>query len=143
MAQFRERDADNSIEEYGHEAGIGELKQAAAAVHAYLVARAEKDWNAACTLVSRELEERVKAILGIGGPPVHQSCAKMLARLAPGEPPVADTPYKATEVDAGSLRVKGNTGFLFFNADTEGRKLIMSREGGEWKVAGLLPTALH
>jgi hypothetical protein len=54
-----------------------------------------------------------------------------------------DTPYEATEVDAGSLRVHGNFGFLFFNADTNGHKLAMEREGGEWRAYGLFPTPLH
>jgi hypothetical protein len=148
--QFRERGADNSVEEYGHEASRSELEQAASEVHAYLVARAEKAWGAACAHSSEALKHRIEGVVEFSteasGRPartVPKGCAGMMGNLAPGEPPVADTPYKATTLIAGSLRVEGEVGFLFFNVHSEGRKLIVAREGGRWKPAGLLPTPLH
>ena len=53
------------------------------------------------------------------------SCATVFKTLAPGEPPIADTRREATEVDADSLRIAADTGFLFFNAKTDGHKLIV------------------
>jgi len=143
IAPYREAGADNSIEEYGHEASSAELKQAARAVHAYLVARVERDWVAACALSSPYLRHHIKVVYEFTHPGKPRSCAEMFRALAPGEPPIADTTRKSTEVDADSLRVEGTTGFLFFDGDIEGRKLIMVRVGARWKPAGLLPTPLH
>lgn len=142
-APFRERGADNSIEEYGHEASRAELQQAAATVHEYLIARVRKDWRAACSLSSRSLRHRIRDVFELAQPHQAQSCPEMLAVLAPGEPPIAPTTYEATKVEAGSLRVESRTGFLFFNADSNGSKLIVARDGDLWKPAGFLPTALH
>jgi hypothetical protein len=145
IAQFRQRGAgaDNSIEEYGREGSRAELTQAAENVHAYLVARAEGDWPTACSLIGEILKLRLRAILEFSHQPLGRNCAERMRRIAPGEPAIARTRYEATEVDAASIRVDGHTGFLFFNPDNGGRKLILAWEGGEWKTAGLLPTPLH
>jgi hypothetical protein len=143
IAPYREAGGDNSIEEYGREASSVELKQAAKAVHDYLVARVGKSWMAACSLSSPYLRHHVKVVYEFTHPGKPRSCPAMFKALAPGEPPIADTRRKSTEVDADSLRVEGTTGFLFFDAKTEGRKLIMVRVGTKWMPAGLLPTPLH
>jgi hypothetical protein len=143
IVPYREAGADNSIEGYGHEASSAELKQAAKAVQGYLVARVEKDWVTACALSSPYLRHHIKVVYEFTHPGEPRSCAEMFKALAPGEPPIADTTRKATEVEADSLRVEGTTGFLFFDAKTEGRKLIVVRVGTRWMPAGLLPTPLH
>jgi hypothetical protein len=143
IAQFREPGGDNSIEEYGRNGTKAELKQAAATVHAYLVARADRDWSKACTLAGGILRRRVAAIVELTGMAAGRSCAERMGRLARGEPDIAQTRYEATKVDAAAIRVDGDTGFIFFNAGGAGRKLILSREHGRWKVGGLLPTPLH
>jgi len=143
IAPFRERGRDNSIEEYGHEASRAELEQAATLVHEYLVARVSKDWARACALSAPFLRQHIRVIYELVHPQKPRSCGEMLKTLAPGEPPIADTTREATEVDAGSLQIEGDTGFLFFNAKTDGRKLIMARIGEIWMPGGLLPTSLH
>jgi hypothetical protein len=143
IAPYREPSGDNSIEEYGHEASRAELEQAAKTVHEYLVARVSKDWDRACALSTPYLRHHIKVIYELTPPHTARTCGQMLKALAPGEPPIADTTREATEVDADSLRVEGGTGFLFFDAKTEGRKLIMGLDGNTWKPAGLLPTPLH
>lgn len=140
IKSYREHDADNSIEEYGREASRAELEQAATTVHEYLVARVSKDWVGACSLSSAFLRRHIYELMK---PRKPTTCAKLFKELAPGEPPIAGTTREATEVDADSLRVDGDTGFLFFNAKTDGHKLIVVRDGGAWKPAGLLPTPLH
>ncbi len=143
VAQFRAAGRDNSIERYGHEASRPELEQAATVVHTYLVARANRDWGKACAVVSKDLIRRMRGILEFANRTVPQRCDKLMEVLARGEPAVASSRYAASEVDGGSLRIKDGTGFLFFNARTSGRKLIMVRESGGWRPAGLLPTSLH
>jgi hypothetical protein len=140
IAPYEESGGDNSIEAYGHEASHAELEQAATTVHEYLVARVAKDWADACSLSSAYLRRHIYELVT---PRKPTSCATVFKTLAPGEPPIADTTREATEVDADSLRVAGDTGFLFFNAKTDGHKLIVVRDDGVWKPAGLLPTPLH
>jgi hypothetical protein len=143
IAPFKQAGRDNSIEEYGHEGTRRELEQAAATVHAYLIARAYGDWGKACSLSGMILKRQVARLLKVTHSGGGKGCAQRMRRLARGEPKAAPTRYAATEVDAGALRVKGGTAFIFFNANTNGRKLILIRERGAWLVAGLLPTALH
>ena len=143
VGRYRERGADNSIEEYGHEASRAELEQAATNVHAYLVAWVDKDFGVACSLSSKLLKQHLKGVFELSRKSPNQGFAQMLEAVARGEAPLADTPYEATEVDASSLRVEGRTGFLFFSSAGEGHQLEVLREGGTWRNKALLPSALH
>jgi hypothetical protein len=142
-AQFRIPGGENILIKFGHEARQAELEQAAATVHGYLIARASKNWRAACSFSSHTFRELLKGDFELVHRFAGQSCGEMLRAIAPGEPPIAKTRYKATAVDAGSLRVEDGYGFLLFNAGPESRKLIVSRDDGDWKVTGLLPTPLY
>jgi hypothetical protein len=142
-AQFRIRGGENILVNFGREASRAELEQAAAAVHGYLVARAEKNWQAACSFSSHTFRTLLRGDFELTHRFAGQSCGRMLRAIAPGEPPVAKTRYMATVVDAGSLRVEDGYGFLLFNAGPESRKLIVSRDDGSWLVTGLLPTPLY
>ncbi len=136
-AQFRRvPGGGNGTEQYGHESDSANLKEAASAVHGYLVARAKRDWKVACSYVARAVVEELRGFTSAS----PKSCPKMMASIAVGEPRIADTAYEATEVIAGSFRVKGSYGYLFFNPRTNAAKMLMFREGREWKVDGLLPT---
>lgn len=143
IAAFREPGANNSLEEYGHEATRVELEQAAANVHAYLAAVTSEEWRAACAAVSRELVRSLGRVFKSGERPASQSCAEMIRGSAGSEAPLADTPYKSSEVDAGSLRIEGDTGFLFFNAVAGGLQILVLREGGKWKVDSPYPAGVH
>ncbi|HXS33721.1 MAG TPA: hypothetical protein VN758_08120 [Solirubrobacterales bacterium] len=142
--QFRERGADNSIEEYGHEASRSELEQAASDVHSYLVARVEEDWTQACTYFSKDFRKQLEEEAPHSEQVAGKGCAATVdAYLSPV--PRSER-YESSKVEAGSLRVKGDTGFIFFNAAAPdgGHKLYMAREDGSWRIGGnLYPTSLH
>ncbi len=142
IAQYRVRGEDNTIEAYGREGARAELAQAAADVHGYLVAKAEGNLQAACAFLSKTLNRR----LGQEAPPAkrgsRQACAATIAAYT-SPVPAADR-YRESEVVAGSLRIRGDTGFLFFNAARGGEKLLMVREDGKWRIAeNLTPTPAH
>jgi hypothetical protein len=142
-AQFRQHGTDNSLEEYGDETGRAELAQAAANVHAYLVARAGRDWHRACALGSSKLHRILEGVFASTEQSIHRSCAAMIAIVARGGGATGETAYKATRIDARSFRTDGNYGYLFFYSGGGGRQQELFREGGVWKVKALLPSSLH
>lgn len=140
MAQFETKGGDNSIEEFGGEGSSPEFSEAAAALHGYLDARAERAWGAACGYlaegVTRELGAQLGEARGDGGP----SCPELLAGLSGGVPEAALR--EAAVADAGALRSEGGRGFLLFHGAGRIAYFIpMVREGGHWKVAAIAASA--
>jgi hypothetical protein len=136
--QFR-RAGTIGNEGYGYEASRAELKQAAEDVHDYLAAYAEEDWEMACAFLSRRYANRLKEEAMRSAQTAGDSCAAMIdaytAPIARGER------TRRSEVVAGSLRIKGDTGYLFFNPAGAGEKFLMLRENGAWRIAeNLWPT---
>lgn len=140
-AQYREPGRDNTIEAYGREGNRDELAQAAGEVHGYLVARIEEDWAAACSHLSRALRQRLEEDEVLAKQAGSRSCAAILPTISVPLP--GDTLRESTAMDAGSLRVKDDYGFLFFDSPTGGHKLLVLRENGTWRANGLFPTPLH
>ncbi|HEY8082742.1 MAG TPA: hypothetical protein VIE64_04180 [Solirubrobacterales bacterium] len=139
-AQFREPGGDNSVQNFGREASKAELTQAATVLHSYLVARAEKDWESACSYLSegkvRELEQLAAQSSKLEG----KGCAATLGALAIGIPQAASV--AATEVDAASLRVGGKMTFLLYHgAHNTDYFALMTNEDGAWKVDDTSPAA--
>lgn len=141
-AQFRERGKDNSIEGYGHEANRKELTQAATDVHGYLVARVAGDYQAACAYLARDFARRLAEESRLAKGSTDKRCGASVDFYLPAVSP--RDRYEMSTVDAGSLRTRGNTGFIFFKFGKEEGKLLMVREDGGWKIAANLePTPLH
>ena len=140
-AQFETKGGDNSIQESGSETSGGEFAQAAAALHDYLDARAAHAWAAACESLFAGVTEQLSQLTGAGGQGRKPGCAEALADLSAGIPDSALR--EAAVADAGSLRAEGDRGFLLFKgAHGAGYFVPMAREGGEWKVAAIAPSAL-
>jgi hypothetical protein len=138
-AQFEAKGGDNSIQRYGGEVSAAEFTAAAAALHAYLDARAARAWAAACSYMRAGLTSQLAAMSGGGGK--KMPCAKVLAALSAGLPPQALR--EAAVADAGALRANGQTGFLLFKGAHETDYFMpMAREDGEWKVGALAPSAM-
>jgi hypothetical protein len=139
-AQFEAEGGDNSIQEYGSEPSSAEFAEAAAALHAYLDARAAHAWAAACEYLATGMREALIQQLASGGG--KSSCAAILASLSAGVPDSALR--EAAAVDAGALRGEGDSGFLLLHgAHGVDWFVPMAREGGTWKVAALAPSALQ
>jgi hypothetical protein len=140
-AQFRSKGGDNSIQDFGEEAGESELEEAAASLHGFLVARAEEDWPTACSHLSKAVDQQLKQLASRSGELSGAGCAGILAALTPALPPKIKK--ESTIVDAGSLRTEGGQAFLIYRG-AEGTiyAIPMAPEGGAWKVAALAATPL-
>ncbi len=134
--QFEARGGDNSIQESGQEASGSDFGEAAAALHAYLDARAAGAWAVACEYLAPGV---YRGLAGQGGG--APGCAEILAGLSAGLPPRALRDVAVADV--GSFRVEGDSGFLLFHgAHGVDWFVPMVREDGSWKVAALAPSAL-
>lgn len=140
--QYRVAPGDNSIQDFGKEAGDSEREEAAAALHSYLDARAEGEWAVACTYmaksVAQSLEKLAQHLKQIG----DNSCGGALEKLTnPAAKKVAEE--EAAEADVGSLRLEGDSAFVIYTgAEGKVRAMPMTTEGGAWKVSSLTPTSL-
>jgi hypothetical protein len=139
--QFLTKGGDNSIQEYGDEAGESELTQAAEALHGYLVARAGEDWAKACSYLTKR-EVRQLEQLGSRSPQLQgKGCPAVIEALS-GEPLPNSTRRELTELDAASLRVEGEGAFLLYRGTgNAGFFVRMESEGGTWRVAALSPSS--
>jgi len=131
--------ADNSVQEYGVESGEAQRREASIALQAYLNARAEEDWSAACSyLAQRPMQqlERVQQAGATQGPKLD-GCPQVMALLREGEAQ-AEAGAKITEVLSlrGGGDVSGDPSYLIYLAPP-GRTLYsmpMYLQGGAWKV---------
>jgi hypothetical protein len=136
--QFKTQGGDNSIQESGSEAGNSEFVQAAAALHGYLDARAFGRWAEACAYLAPAV---VTQLGQLAGSSKKIPCTKLLASLSAGLPPGALR--EAAVADVGTLRVDGDSAFLLFHgAHAVDYFVPMARDGDEWKVAAIAPSAL-
>jgi hypothetical protein len=132
---------DNSIQEFGDEADEGELEAAAVAAHGYLVGRATGDWPAACSYVSKGMQEQLEQLASGSAELKDKGCPGVMAALTSGVSGSALA--ELTEVDALSLRSDGERGFLIYRSgDGNDYFMPMAQEDGAWKVTALASTPL-
>jgi hypothetical protein len=140
--QFKVKGGDNSIQEFGEEAGASERDAAAIVVHDFLDARAEGNWPAACAYISKGVLESLEKFAGQTKQAENASCAGVLEKLTN---PAAKEAMKAEaeKADVGSLRIKDEQAFVIYTG-VGGTVLAipMANEGGTWKVAGLAGSPL-
>lgn len=137
--------SDNSMQEYGSEAPPAEFEVAAAALHEYLDARAEDNWQKVCGVVSRpliksfeELAEDSKELRGKG-------CAAILkgfTEASTSSHAAKEIRQDAEESDVRSLRVQGKQGFVIYTAGDRVIGIGVLHEDGTWKVSNLTGTPL-
>ena len=138
-AQFRVQQGDNSIVEYGEEAGMADLTAAAKALHLYLVARAEGDPHSACAHLAGKEKQQLANLAASQSR--HDGCAGALAELTTE---VSDDAARAlTVVDAAGLRRAGDNAILIYRGAAGAPYFVlMELENGDWKVGALSPSAL-
>lgn len=140
-AQYRVKGGDNSIQDFGEESGESELEEAAAALHDFYVARAEEDWPAACSHLSKTVSRQLEQLASQSGKLAGKECDAILSALTPPLPPKVQV--ELTTVDAGSLRTEGERGFLIYRGTEDTTYAIpMTQEGGAWKVGALAATPI-
>ncbi len=137
--QFRTKGGDNSVQEYGEEASESELREVAEIVHDFYVARAERQWDKACTYLSKRNVEQLEQLAGRSGRNV--SCGTVLEAFT--RTPSASVEREITTVDARSFRHDSEQGFLiYYGTDKVVYSMPMRAEDGTWKVTALIGTTL-
>ena len=141
-AQFKVKGGDNSVQEYGAEAGGSELREVAERVHSFYVARVASEWARACSYLSAHEIQSLERI-GASSPQLKgKDCAAALAAFTKQVSPSLQR--QLTTVDAAALRSEGEQAFLIYTGPPGKTVYAMplSEEGGEWKLGALSASAL-
>jgi hypothetical protein len=141
--QFEVKGGDNSVQEFGEEAGSSEFEAAAAVVHDFLDARADGNWAAVCTYMSKATITSIEHLARGAKPGTDTSCGAILAGvISPAAQPQIKA--EAEKANVRSLRTEGEQAFVIYTG-AEGTVLAMPMtvEGGEWKVTSLTGTPLN
>ena len=129
-AAFVRPGADNSIPTYGSEASATVREQAAAALGAYLGARAAGNWTVACSYLGAAMRRQVSALVHASQGKVT-SCTSIFAKLGSQGESNTD-PFEGS---VAALRVKGDTAFaLFYGPHRRQYTMPMAHEAGHWRV---------
>jgi hypothetical protein len=133
------KDGDNSVQEYGVESGSSERREASIALQAYLNARADEDWGAACALLATKPTEQLERLQQAAAKQGQKldGCPATMALLKEGEAQ-EEAGTVITEVLSfrGGGDISGDPSYLLYLAPP-GRTLFsmpMYFEGGSWKV---------
>lgn len=141
--QFIQKGGDNSVQEFGGEAGTSELDRAATALHNFLDARAAGNWAATCSYMSKSTVESLEKLAAQSKQIEDKGCGGVLEKLTN---PAAKQELReeAAQADVGSLRIEGGRAFIIYRGiDKAVIAIPMTKEGGSWKVAGLSGTPLN
>lgn len=135
-AQFRVKGGDNSVQEFGEESEEGELEEAATVLHDFYVARVRSEWQRACSKLADAVVGQLRALASQVKQAGGKGCAAILAAITSHLPP--SVARESTVVDAGSLRVEGDRGFLIYRgAEGTVYAINMALEDDSWKVGAL------
>lgn len=129
---------DNSIQAYGVEGGVPERDQAAAALRAFLSARAAGEWARACAQMSSGLKQSLRALVPGGGKQKSRPCPVILRDVTAGARQ-AVLRAQAQVGDILSFRAENDQAFLIFRGPDGVRYMPMAREDGAWKVGSVEP----
>jgi cobalamin biosynthesis protein CobT len=135
--QFKVKNGDNSVQEFGAEGDTSEFDAAAEAFHNFLDARAEANWEAVCGYISETIVESLEKLAAKAKTIEDESCGGILAKLV--NPAAKETmKTEAEEADVRSLRTDGDRAFLLYT-DSDGSvfSMPMANEDGAWKVASI------
>lgn len=139
-ASFRTPGGDNSIQEFGEEAGGEERAKATKVISTYYTASANEEWATICGLLSKKNLAQLEQFAAKIPKVKSKTCAGVIELVnssTPGKPP--DT-IKGAVV---SLRKEGSDGFaLYHGIDGKPYSYTLAFEGGEWKLTSLGPTPL-
>lgn len=131
---------DNSLQTFGEESTEAEFREAAAALHGYLDARVVGNWAAACQYLApsladayRETETPFENSLGAVKESGHGCAAALWYRFHKTPTDILEA---EADVDAGSLRIEGDNGYLLVHdSEDVSRGIGVSREDGQWKLS--------
>jgi hypothetical protein len=138
VEQFVTPGGDNSVQEFGSEAGEAEFDEAAAALHAFLDAWAAGEWGAACDNLADEVVESLGQLASSSKSPELEgaSCPQLLRALAGTR--TAEARAEVAIADVGAMRVEGDRAFLLYRgAGKTPFAIPVTKEDDGWKVGAL------
>lgn len=139
--QFRTKGGDNSVQEYGEEGSESELQEVAEIVHGFYVARAEEEWDTACSYLAKSNVEQLEKLASQSPQFKGAGCAPILKAFT--RPLPAAVQREITTIDAGSFRHDEEQGFLiYYGPEHTVYSMPMRNEGDGWKVAALSGSAI-
>jgi hypothetical protein len=139
-ASFRVQRGDNSIPEYGQEAGASERARAATALATFLQARAKGEWSLVCTELAGPTREQLERLVRAAKAKGSGGCGQVLAALTGHGPASTRADPLTSGGGMAALRVKGTTAFaLFYGSHHSKYVMPMRNEGGSWKVSQITP----
>jgi hypothetical protein len=143
-ASFHVQGGDNSVPDYGHEAGASERQRAEAALAAFLRARAQSDWPRVCAALASatliqldELASGSRTGTARATTGSTRTCERILKALSarPGSSR-ADTLVSGV----AALRIDGASAFALWHGPGHTKFVMpMRNEGGVWKVTHVEP----
>ena len=110
--QFTVKGGDNSVEEYGEEAGATELRQVAESVHSFFVARVREEWTRACALLDASVRQGLEKLAAQSLESKGKGCPGGLATATKPISPVLARDL--TTMDAAALRHEGERAYLIY-----------------------------
>jgi hypothetical protein len=130
---------DNSVQEYGVEAGEAERREASIALATYLSAREEENWSGACSLLAKQPTEQLERLSGN-----KAGCAEVLAETGKGTPSMPGSSITEVLSFRGGGDISGDPSYLIFTGPpgTTLFSMPMYLQGGAWKVGLAQPSEL-
>jgi hypothetical protein len=133
VEQFVTPGGDNSVQEFGEEAGESEFEEAAAALHTFLDARAEGDWETTCEYLSSNVLESLGRFAAQAKQLSGKGCPELLGSVS--GPATEDARKEAAIADVGAMRIEGERAYLLYRGAAKTNYAIpMAKEDDGWKV---------
>jgi hypothetical protein len=130
--QEESESSDQSIQQYGDEAGGSEKSEVVAAMHSFIRAFGAGDYKTVCEEASSALREQTEAYAQAqktAGP----SCPELLSKLLRGSE--AGKAKRALEAVVTHVRIKEDSAFVLFKPAGEPVSyFVLVREDGDWKA---------
>jgi hypothetical protein len=132
VEQFVTPGGDNSVQEFGEEADESEFEEAAAALHAFLDARADGDWETTCEYLSSNVLESLGRFAAEAKQLTGKGCPELLGSVS--GPATEDARREAAIADVGAMRVEGDRAYLLYHGTAKTDYAIPMTEEDGWKV---------
>lgn len=135
-AEFAGKGENGVLATAGKESSVEERAVASEVVERNMRARAARNWAAQCQTLARSVTEQLEGASSGGF--FKEDCAKALEFTAQKATPAA---LENTMIEPlAAFRVNGRRAFAFYHG-AQGKDYVvpMELEGGEWKVASLVP----
>lgn len=130
---------EQSVTGFGKEAGGGDRQAMLAAFDQYLRSIAARDYAAACSRLSKSVQESIRRL--IAGSADTAECPALLSRLLP--PTAAAVAREQSKGRVVRVRIDSGRGFVVFRAPgAELYQMPVLEQSGSWRVATITASVL-